>query len=81
MHQFKQHPNLDRDVMLAVKYISSTDLRIASMCDLKRYDKLSQYSKDEISDCVRRLILERKLVGSVDRTFSLTDEGRVWLSK
>jgi hypothetical protein len=81
MRQFEQHLNLDRNVMLAVKYICSSDLRIASMLDLKGYDKQNQYSKDEISDCVSRLILERKLVGSVHRTFSLTDEGRVWLSK
>ena len=81
MHQFEQHPNLDRRVMLVVKYIASTSIKTASMCDLKGHDKLNKYSEDDISNCVRRLILEKKLVGSVQRDFLLTDWGLVCLSK
>ena len=80
MHQFKQHPNLEREVMLVVKYIASTSIKTTSMCDLKSR-LLNKYSEDEISDCVRRLIIEKKLDGNVKRTFVLTDWGLVCLSK
>jgi hypothetical protein len=70
MYTPKQYSDLERDVLLAVGYFSES-LKSASINDLYKYEKLSQYSRDHIRDCVEHLIANRKLVGSLKKSFCL----------
>jgi|GEM_PF-5189881 hypothetical protein len=69
MYQPKQYSNLEQDILLAVRD-SCEKFNSASMNDLFRCDKLiSQYSEDDIRDCVKYLIDTGELTGSPRKGF------------
>jgi hypothetical protein len=70
MYTPKQYSDLERDVLLAVGYFSES-LRSASFNDLDKYEKLSQYSRDHIRGCVKHLIANGELLGSLTKSFWL----------